>query len=115
MSDICARSIILRCPQIQVLSLAFVETVTDTGIETILKYCSSLNYLDIYEMKNITGSSFSCIPQYAHNLQILIIEEFCEIEKEENLNVLKRLNSKLHIHRVSTWKFGEVYMCGLLH
>ena len=113
-SDICAYSIVLRCPQIQILSLAFVENVTDTGIETILKYCSSLLYFDIYEMKNITGSSFSCILQYAHNLQILIIEEFCETEKEENLNVLIRSNPNFHVHRVSTWKFGEIYTCGLL-
>ena len=113
-NDECATSIVRLCPQIQVLSVAFVEGVTDTGIETILKHCSSLQCLDIYEMKNITGSSFTCIPQYAHNLKFLIIEDFCEIEKEENLNALIKFNSKAQVHRISTWKIGAAYMHRLL-
>ena len=113
-NDECASIIALLCPQIHVLSLALIEGITDKGIEIICKHCSSLHYLDIYDMKNITGSSFTCIPQYAHKLNFLIIEDFCGIEKEENLNSLLKLNSKVRVHHKSTWQMGETYMCRLL-
>jgi hypothetical protein len=64
--DECASMIAMLCPQIRVLCLAFIDGITDKGIEIILKHCSSLQYLKIYDMKNVTGSSFTCIPQYAH-------------------------------------------------
>jgi hypothetical protein len=112
--DECASFIALLCPQIHVLSLAFVEGITDKGIEIILKHCSSLHYLDVYCMKNITGSSFTCIPHYAHKLNFLVIEDFCVIEKEENLNALLKFNSSVRVHRTSTWKMGETYKCRLL-
>ena len=113
-NDECASIIALQCPQIHVLSLALVEGITDKGIEIILQHCSSLHYLDIYDMKNITGSSFTCIPQYAHKLNFLVIEDFCDIEKEENLNALLKFNSKVQVHRTSTWEIAETYKCRLL-
>jgi hypothetical protein len=96
------------------LSLALVEGITDKGIETILKHCSSLHYLDIYCMKNVTGSSFSYISQYAHDLNFLLVEEFCNDEKEANLKALSALNSNLIVHRTHTWKTSGIYRCRLL-
>jgi hypothetical protein len=107
--DECASIIAQWCPNIHMLSLALVEGITDKGIEIILKHCSSLHYLDIYHMKNITGSSFTCIPQYAHKLNFLVIEDFCDVEKEENLNALLKFNSKVQVHHTSTWKKGETF------
>lgn len=112
--DKCASLIALLCPQIHVLSLALVEGITDKGTEIILKHCSSLHYLDIYGMKNINGSSFTCIPQYAHKSNFLVIEDFCDTEKEENLNALLKFNSKVRVHCTSTWKIGGTYKCRLL-
>ena len=94
-NDEYASIVALLCPQIRVLSLALVEGITDKGIEIILQRSSSLHYLDIYDMKNITGSSFTCIPQYAHKLNFLVIEDFCDTEKEENLNSLLKFNTKV--------------------
>jgi hypothetical protein len=96
------------------LSLALVEGVTDRGIETILKHCSSLHYLDIYCMKNVTGSSFSYISRYAHDLNFLVVEEFCNNEKEANLKALSALNTNLRVYRTQTWKTGGKYRCRLL-
>jgi len=109
-----ASNIALLFPQIHMLSLAFVKGITDKGIEIILKNCSSLHYLDVFAMNDITGSSFSCIPQYAHKLNFLVIENYCDTEKKENLNALLKSNSKVQVHCTSTWKPGETYKCRLL-
>jgi hypothetical protein len=113
-SDASVYIIARQCPQIHVLTLAHVESITDKGLESFLKHCSSLHYFDIYGMKNITGSSFACIPQYAPKLDFIIIEEFCGIEKEANLNALLRFNSKVQVHCTSSWKIGKTNMCKLL-
>ena len=107
-----ASAIALLFPHIEVLSLAFVEGITDKGLEIILKQCPSLRHLDIYGMKNINGSSFICIPQ--HTLLSLVIEKICVTEKEDHLSELLKLDPKLHVLRTNTWKIGETYMCSLL-
>ena len=100
-------------PQIHVLSLAFVDGITDNGIEIILKNCSSLHYLDLFAMRDISGSSFTCIPQYAHNLNYLHIKDVYDIEREEYLNALKS-NSKVQVHRTPTWESRDTVKCKLL-
>ena len=112
--DAFAHIIALQCPQIHVLTLAHVEGLTDKGLEIILTNCSSLHYLDIYSVKDITGSSFMCVPQDAQKLNFLVVEDFCDGEKEGNLNTLLQFNSKVRAHHTSTWKTGETYMCRLL-
>jgi hypothetical protein len=89
------------------MTLAFVEGIADSGLEFIFKHCSVLHYLDTYGMKNITGSSFSCIPQYAHKLNYLVIEHSSNFGKEEHLNAMLKLNSKVRVYRTHIWQIGE--------
>ena len=112
--DAFAFFIILQCPNIHMLTLANVQGFTDYGLQIILTECSLLHYLDIYGMKNITGSSFACIPQHAHKLNFLVIEDFCNRRKEENLKALLRLSPRVQVHRIHRWKTCENFTCRLL-
>lgn len=94
-----ASAIALVFPHIHVLYLAFVEGITDKGLEIILKQCSSLRHLGVFGMEDINGSSFICIPQYAHKLISLVIEKICDTKKEEHLNELLKLDPKLYVLR----------------
>jgi hypothetical protein len=112
--DAFAFFIIQQCPHIHMLTLANVKGFTDYGLQIVLTNCTSLHYLDIYGMSDITGSSFACITQHAHKLNLLVIEYFCNSQKEENLKALLRSNSKVQVRRTNSWKFCENVTCRLL-
>jgi len=116
MNDEVASAIAQLFPQIHELSLARVKGITDKGMEIIIKQCSSLKYLDIFEMQSMTGSSFACIPQYAHKLNFLLIEDFCDMEKEDNYIAYLKFNSKFQVHCTPNWESGnlQVYTASLI-
>ena len=60
-------------------------------------------------MSCTSGSPFTSIPQYDQKLNFLVTEEFCVIEKEENLNAFLRSNSEVRVSRTCTWKIVENY------
>jgi len=60
-------------------------------------------------MSCTSGSPFTSIPQYDQKLNFLVTEEFCVIEKEENLNAFLRSNSEVRVSRTSKWKIVENY------
>ncbi|XP_034235226.1 F-box/LRR-repeat protein 7-like isoform X2 [Thrips palmi] len=102
-ADACLKMLAEKCAQLKHLSFTKCCSVSDDGVQSVLRNCPKLESLDLNGAHGVSGQSFLEIPNHTPHLKLLITEENCSEQKSE---VLKTLIEKhgINVSTVSTWK-----------
>ena len=102
-ADACLKMLAEKCVQLRHLSFTKCCSVSDDGVQSVLRNCSKLESLDLNGALGVSGQSFLEIPNHTPHLKLLVTEENCSEQKSE---VLKTLIEKhgINVSTVSTWE-----------
>ncbi|CAO3593675.1 unnamed protein product [Absidia cylindrospora] len=70
-----------HCPDLEVLTLFFMEYITDAGFLHVPRLCPKINHLSLCHVSGLTDASFQLIGQHCHQLKRLYMFDNNHISK----------------------------------